>query len=153
MIMFRGISYLTVDSKGRLAFPAKYRDDVNQSAQGQLIITVDHTDKCLLLYPLPQWLAVENALMSLPNVNKRVRNIQRLILGHAAEVELDSQGRLLLPVPLREYAGLDKRVVLVGQSNKFELWDADAWEAACAEWLKQAQDDAETHDILNQVSL
>lgn len=151
--MFRGISSLSIDPKGRLAMPAKYREAMLENAAGQVVITVDHTDKCLLVYPLDEWLKVEKILMSLPNMNRRVRNMQRLILGHAAELELDAQGRLLLPAPLREYAGLDKKAVLVGQANKLELWDADNWEAARAAWLQEAQDDAEVNDILNQVSM
>ena len=151
--MFRGISSLSIDPKGRLAMPAKYREAMLENAAGQVVITVDHTDKCLLVYPLDEWLKVEKILMSLPNINRRVRNMQRLILGHAAELELDAQGRLLLPAPLREYAGLDKKAVLVGQANKLELWDADSWEAARAAWLQEAQDDAEVNDILNQVSM
>lgn len=133
--------------------PAKYRDDIAENANGQIVITVDHTDKCLLVYPMDQWVKVEKTLMSLPNMNRRVRNMQRLILGHAAELELDAQGRVLLPAPLREYAGLDKKAVLVGQANKLELWDADAWEAARAAWLQEAQDDDEANEILNQVSM
>jgi MraZ protein len=151
--MFRGISQLSIDPKGRLAMPAKYRENIMDNAGGQIVITVDHTDKCLLVYPLDQWEKVEKTLMSLPNMNRRVRNMQRLILGHAAELELDAQGRILLPAPLREYAGLDKKAVLVGQANKLELWDADSWEAARTAWLQEAQDDAEANDILNQVSM
>ena len=151
--MFRGISSLSIDPKGRLAMPAKYREDIMENAGGQIVITVDHTDKCLLVYPMDQWLKVEKTLMSLPNMNRRVRNMQRLILGHAAELELDAQGRILLPAPLREYASLDKKAVLVGQANKLELWDADSWDAARASWLQEAQDDAEANDILNQVSM
>jgi MraZ protein len=151
--MFRGISHITVDGKGRLAMPAKYRDDIAESADGQIVITVDHTDKCLLVYPMDQWQKVEKTLMSLPNMNKRVRNMQRLIMGHAAELELDAQGRVLLPAPLRAYASIDKHVVLVGQASKFELWDADLWEASREAWLLEAQDDDASNEILSQVSL
>ncbi len=133
--------------------PAKYRDAITESAAGQVVITVDHADKCLLIYPLDQWVKVEQTLMSLPNMNRRVRNMQRLILGHASELELDAQGRVLLPAPLREYAGLDKKAVLVGQANKFELWDADSWQQARDAWLLEAQDDDEANEILNQVSM
>ncbi|WML89861.1 division/cell wall cluster transcriptional repressor MraZ [Thiothrix lacustris] len=151
--MFRGISSVSIDAKGRFAMPAKYREDLLENSGGQIVITVDHTDKCLLIYPMGQWLTVEKNLMVLPNINRKVRNMQRLILGHAAELELDAQGRILLPVLLREYAGLDKRAVLVGQANKLELWDAEIWAAARASWLLEAQDDDEAHDFLNQVSL
>lgn len=133
--------------------PAKYRDVIAESAAGQIVITVDHADKCLLVYPMDQWEKVERTLMGLPNMNRRVRNMQRLILGHAAELELDAQGRVLLPAPLREYAGLDKKAVLVGQATKFELWDADIWQDARDQWLQEAQDDDEANDILAQVSM
>lgn len=149
--MFRGISNILIDTKGRLSMPSKYRDAILASAAGQLVITVDHADKCLLLYPMDQWLKVEQALMELPNVNRRVRNMQRLILGHAAELELDVQGRVLLPAPLREYASLDKRVVLVGQVNKFELWDADQWQQARDVWLQATCEDDDSDDLLSQV--
>lgn len=151
--MFRGISHIAMDSKGRLALPAKYRDTVQETSAGQLVVTVDHTDRCLLVYPMHNWIKVEQALMGLPNMNRRVRNMQRLILGHAAELEMDGQGRVLLPVPLRDYAGLDKKAVLVGQANKFELWDAASWETARDAWLLEAQEDAEAQHILDQVSL
>lgn len=151
--MFRGISHITVDTKGRLAMPAKYRDAIAESAGGQIIITVDHMDKCLLIYPMDQWLKVEKTLMSLPNMDRRVRRMQRLIQGHASDMELDAQGRVLLPAPLREYAGIDKHVVLVGQANKFELWDANLWEAARESWLLEAQEDDETNEVLSQVSM
>lgn len=133
--------------------PAKYRDAIMEGAAGQIVITVDHADRCLLVYPMDQWERVERTLMNLPNLNRRVRNMQRLILGHAAELELDAQGRLLLPGPLREYAGLDKKAVLVGQATKFELWDADTWQAARDSWLQEAQDDEEANHILSQVSM
>lgn len=133
--------------------PAKYRDAIAESASGQIVITVDHADKCLLVYPMDQWEKVERTLMGLPNMNRRVRNMQRLILGHASELELDAQGRVLLPAPLREYAGLGKKAVLVGQATKFELWDADVWQEAREVWLQEAQDEDEASDILGQVSM
>ncbi|EIJ35900.1 division/cell wall cluster transcriptional repressor MraZ [Thiothrix nivea] len=151
--MFRGISHISIDTKGRLAMPARHRDDIAENAGGQIVITVDHTDKCLLVYPMNQWVKVEKNLMELPNMDRRVRNMQRLILGHAAELELDSQGRVLLPAPLREYAGLEKKAVLVGQANKLELWDADAWNAARDEWLREAQEDDEASEVLSQIRM
>ncbi len=151
--MFRGISYLLLDPKSRLAMPTKYRDALSEIAAGQLVLTIDHTDKCLLLYPYSEWQTVERALIALPNMHRRVRTIQRLMLGHAAEVELDIQGRLLIPAPLREYAGMDKKVVLLGQANKFELWDHATWEMARNSWLQALHNEpVDLADIL-QVSI
>ena len=100
--MFRGISNLNVDSKGRIAMPSRYRETIQQDASGQMVVTVDHTDRCLLIYAMDEWIVVEKTLMRLPNMNRSVRNMQRLVLGHASEVELDSQGRVRLSPPLRD---------------------------------------------------
>lgn len=112
-----------------MAMPAKYRDRLQDLCGGQLVITVDRDDRCLLVYPLPEWEEIERKLAKLPSLNKQTRRLQRLLIGHATECELDSAGRILLPPKLREYAGLDKQVMLLGQVNKFELWDEQAWSA------------------------
>lgn len=132
--MFRGVSQISLDTKGRMAVPARYRDLLGESCGGHMVVTVD-MDGCLLLYPAPEWERIEQALMSRPNINPQVRRLQRLLVGHATECELDGQGRMLLPPPLREFAGLDKRVVLVGQGNKFEIWDEDTWSRNRDLWL------------------
>lgn len=146
--MFRGVSQLNLDAKGRLAMPARYRDALDASCNGQLVLTVD-PDRCLLLYPFPEWERIEQSLMSRPNMNPGVRNLQRLLVGHATECELDGNSRLLLPTPLRQYAGLDKRVVLLGQGNKFEVWDESAWEDRCAQVLGGDLD----NDALESIAL
>jgi MraZ protein len=134
--MFRGISQLNLDMKGRIAIPARYRDALLECCRGQMVLTVDR-DGCLLLYPFPEWERIEQTLMSRPNLHPRVRQLQRLLVGHATECDLDGQGRLLLPPPLREYARLDKRVMLVGQGNKFELWDEDQWVQNRERWFAE----------------
>lgn len=151
--MFRGISNLNIDAKGRVAMPSRYRDAIATDASSQMVITVDHMDRCLLIYPMDEWLRVEQVLMSLPNMNRSVRNMQRLVLGHASEVGLDSQGRVRISPPLREYANLDKKSVLVGQAKKFELWDAEMWNTQRDVWLSEAQNNLETEDVLSQISL
>ncbi len=138
--MFRGVNALNLDTKGRMAMPAKYRDRLQEMCNGQLVITVDR-DHCLLLYPLPEWEVIERKLVKLPSFNPQARRLQRLLIGHATEVELDGAGRILLPPPLREFADLDKRVVLIGQGNKFELWNEASWDASREQWL--AEEDGE----------
>jgi len=133
--MFRGVNNLNLDAKGRMAIPARYRDRLLESCGGRLIFTID-VDRCLLLYPLTEWEQIEKALMSRPNMNPQVRRLQRLIVGHATDVEIDGQGRVLVPPTLREYAELQKHAVLVGQGNKFELWDEDVWARQRDAWLE-----------------
>lgn len=124
--MFRGITQLSLDSKGRFAVPAKYRDELSSSCNGNLVITADPS-KCLLIYPQPAWEPIEKKLNSLSSFNPQIRSLQRLIVGNACDVELDSVGRILVVTPLRQFASLTKEIVLVGQGEKFELWDAEKW--------------------------
>lgn len=132
--MLRGAHAISLDTKGRLAIPTRFRDWLRDESEGQLVCTIDLTHPCLLLYPLPEWEEIERKLRTLSNMNPMERRVQRLLLGHASECELDGNGRLLLSAPLRTHAGLDKRVMLIGQLNKFELWDEERW-------LKQVDDD------------
>ncbi len=133
--------------------PARYRDRLMEICEGQLVITVDR-DHCLLLYPLPEWEEIERKLVRLPSLNKQARRLQRLLIGHATECELDSHGRSLLPPPLREFARLDKRLVLIGQGNKFEIWDETAWNEQREVWLaEEGQEDAELPPELESLSL
>jgi MraZ protein len=126
--MFRGIAEIHLDPKGRLAIPAKYREVLAELCSGQLVATIDIQDTCLRIYPLPVWEALEAQLEALPGTNPGVRRIQRLLLGYASEMELDSSGRVLLPATLRKYAQLEKKLILVGQGKKFELWSEDNWQ-------------------------
>lgn len=133
--MFRGVNPLNLDAKGRLAVPSRYREALRQACGGQLVVTVDR--ECLLLYPLPAWEEIERKLISLPTFNPKVRRMQRLLVGHATEVELDGAGRILLPQPLRAFAGLEKEVVLIGQGHRFEIWNAELWARRREEWFAQ----------------
>ena len=142
--MFRGVSAINMDAKGRMAMPAKYRDRLQECCNNRLVLTVD-LDRCLLLFPEPDWEQFERKLMQLPTLNTRTRRLQRLFLGHASECEVDNQGRILLPQLLREYAGLDKHVVLVGQGAKFELWDENSWNENREAWLTE---EAQSTDAL-----
>lgn len=132
--MFRGVAQLNLDGKGRLAMPAKYRETLLQRCNGHLIVTADPS-RCLLIYPLPEWEPIEKKLNGLSSFNPRTRSLQRLLVGNASDAEMDSAGRVLVPPPLRQFAGLDKNVVLVGQGNKFELWHAAEWELRVEEAL------------------
>ena len=125
--MFRGITQLSLDSKGRLAIPAKYRDGLVSLCAGRLIVTADPS-RCLLIYPQPAWEPIEQKLISLSSFDKKTRSLQRLLVGNASDVEMDNAGRVLVSSPLRKFAGLTKNVVLVGQGAKFELWGEEQWD-------------------------
>jgi transcriptional regulator MraZ len=124
--VFRGVTHLALDNKGRLAVPAKHRAALTGEADARMVLTAD-PGHCLLLYPIAEWEPIQARLMALSSFNERVRSLQRLLVGHADDVELDGAGRILVPPALRQYAALDKHVVLVGQGNKFELWDDARW--------------------------
>ena len=152
--MLRGAHAITLDSKGRLALPTKYRDRLRDESEGQLICTIDITHPCLLLYPLPEWEAIEKKLRALSTMDPLERRLQRLLLGHASECELDGNGRFLLPAPLRQHAKLEKQVMLVGQLNKFEIWSDAAWLAQVNEDLGALPDmDWSQSDTLRDFSL
>ncbi len=151
--MFRGINAITIDAKGRLAVPARYREVLSLEDEGAMVVTIDTEETCLLLYPKRTWQNIEEKLQSLPSFNPAARRVQRLLIGHASDVELDANGRLLLPPVLREYAKLEKHVVMIGQGNKFEVWDEAAWNTRRAAWLEAADDEGGFPEELKSLSL
>jgi MraZ protein len=150
--LFRGGSTINLDAKGRLAFPTRYRNALDERCEGRIVLTV-HDDRCLLLYPYPDWDEIERKLVRLPNQNRRTRTLQRMLLGHATELEIDKNGRILIPPRLREFAGLEKRVVLAGLGNKFEIWNEEAWEQCCGDWVTKDSDAGEMPDSLESLTL
>ncbi|MDD2722122.1 MAG: division/cell wall cluster transcriptional repressor MraZ [Gallionella sp.] len=126
--MFQGAAQLNLDGKGRLAIPARYRDELLNTCAGNLVLTAD-ADGCLLLYPQPAWEPIRDSLLKLSAFNPQMRALQRLLVGHAEELVMDNAGRVLISPVLRSHAALDKRVMLVGQGGKFEVWDEARWQA------------------------
>jgi len=139
--MFRGVNPINLDAKGRMALPSRYREMVYSHCEGRMVVTIDTEDRCLLLYPQPEWDEIQARIDALPSFNKAVRRIQRLLTGHATDLELDANGRMLLPAPLREYAQLDKKIVLLGQGNKFEIWSEALWSSTRDEYLQTEGED------------
>jgi MraZ protein len=131
---FRGPSKVTLDAKGRLAIPSRYRERILALCGGQLVTTVDR-DRSLLIYPLPDWEEVERKFDRLSSVEPKARGLKRLMQGYATDMEMDDHGRILLPRELREYAGLERQGMLIGQGNKFELWDEQRWNECCEQVL------------------
>jgi len=138
--VFRGVNGVNIDVKGRIVVPTRYRDRLQQESRGCVVLTIDTEERCLLLYPIAAWEDIENKLAALPSFNSAARRIQRLLIGHATEADIDNHGRILLPPLLREYAGLSKRAMLVGQGKKFELWDEEHWQTRRSKWLDEESD-------------
>lgn len=142
--MLRGLSACSIDDKGRLTVPSNYRKILMEEADGQLVVTIDTEDRCLLLYPLAKWLTIEEQLGQLPSLNPAARRIQRLLIGHATDLELDRQGRILIPGLLREYAGLlDRTIMLVGLGTKMAIYSEALWQLRRDAWLSEGLEDEE----------
>jgi len=134
--VFRGFSALNLDVKGRLAIPRRYRELLTEICNNALVLTLNPLDRCLWLYPLPEWEIIESKLQSLSDFDRQGRRTKQIMRGYATDCELDKHGRILLPQKLREFAGLEKSVVFLGQGNKFEVWDEGVWDTQRAEWLR-----------------
>ena len=135
-----------------MAVPARQRELLSVLSDGQVVITVDTQSPCLALYALPEWERIERDVQALPALNPVVKRFQRLVLGYASELQLDGNGRVLVPSALREYAQLDKRSVLVGQGNKLELWDEMLWTERREQWLDE-ESESQLPEELKSLSL
>jgi len=131
--LFKGRYAHTLDAKGRLAIPSRFREHLLTRAEGRLVATVDRAG-CLLIYPQPEWEDFARRLNALPGMKPQVREFQRVVLGNAMDLEMDGQSRVLIPRALRDYAELHKQAMLVGQGKKFELWDEERWTKRLTEW-------------------
>jgi len=150
VIVFRGATKVSLDAKGRMAIPTRYRARLAARSDGQLVVTVDK-DHCLLVYPLSDWEELERKLVRLPSMNKAARRIVRIMVGYATEVDMDNNGRILVSKELRDFASLDRQGMLIGQGNKFELWDEATWNEKRDAWLAE-EDDGEMPADLESIS-
>ena len=125
--MFMGEYNHTIDAKGRLIIPSKFRETL-----GDEFVVTKGLDGCLFVYDNKEWSAFEEKLKSLPLTNKDARQFVRFFLAGATLAEVDKQGRILVPGPLREFAGLEKEVVLVGVASRVEIWSKARWEDAAS---------------------
>ena len=148
--MFRGIHQVSVDAKGRMSLPARLRDDLAQYDDDGVVVTIDPVSRCLLLYPLSEWEQIQQKLDKLPTFQPQARRLQRLLVGHATDLEVDKAGRILLPAPLREFARLDKKLTILGQGKKLEIWSQEEWEAQREDYLSQdALGDLQTETMMD----
>lgn len=148
--MYLGSNAISMDAKGRLAIPAKVRDALLSDCGGRIVVTAHTEERCLLVYPEQQWQQLLPQIEGLPNINRKAAKMQRVLLGYATSLEVDeANGRVLLPPTLRDYAGLDKKLMLVGQGKKLELWSEEEW----AKYLDAEGDEEEIPPEVLSLSL
>ena len=135
--MFRGLNKISLDTKGRISIPTKYRPELAKYGSNKLICTID-IDQCLLLYPKKIWLKIEKTIMDLPSLDRSSRMLQRLMVGHASEIVIDSHNRILVPIELREFSGIKKSAMFIGQGQRFEIWNYQSWNQSRDSWLKKS---------------
>lgn len=150
--MFRGVTNVNVDAKARIAIPARFRDQLVKHCKGEMVVTIDTEERCLLIYPQPDWDDIQRKVEALPSFNLAARRVQRLLIGHATDIQMDKSGRVLLTPPLRDYAQLDKKGVLLGQGKKLELWSETSWVQRRDSWLED-QSSLELPEELQTLSL
>ncbi len=125
--MFNGRNTLNLDAKGRLTVPTRYRESLSDSCGGRVVITQHPYDGCLVMYPSPAWNDIARQVAAQSDASPQVRKLKRRFLGQAVEMDMDGNGRLLLPPELRAVVGLEKRAMLVGLMHRFEIWAEETW--------------------------
>ena len=146
--MFLGSHAINMDAKGRMAIPARTRETLAAACDGNIVVTAHTEERCLLVYPEPQWQEILPKIEELPSFNKVARRAKRLLIGYACPLQLDANGRILVPPTLRDYAGLEKKIMLVGQGKRLELWSEDRWTT----WLDDASVDEEMPEEMQSLS-
>ena len=147
--MFKGITNIRLDTKGRLTIPTKYRPIIHEQSNSKMVVTIDSEEKCLLLYPSTSWKKIQQKINDLPSFNKNARRIQRLLIGHAEDLDLDGNGRILLSKPLRSFAEMTKQVTMIGQGEKFEIWSNDIWEKRVTTWRAEETEETEESILMD----
>lgn len=137
--MFMGEYNHTLDAKGRLIIPAPFRENL-----GEQFVATRGLDRCIFVYPRPEWYILEERLKSLPLTRKEARIFARFFFSGATECDFDKQGRIFLPANLRKYAELNKDTVIIGVSNRVEIWSSSYWEGYLEAALNKDEELAET---------
>lgn len=136
--MFKGTHHYRIDAKGRLPVPAPFRRALDERRQTSVVATL--LDQCLAVYPSAEWLRLERQLEQLPAFNRAAKALSRLLVSRAADCELDTQGRILLPAALRQAAGLEREAIVIGVLSRFEVWRPERWESFLAESERLLED-------------
>ena len=144
--MFRGSSFHTIDTKGRIIVPARFRDTVRSGGNDRIMVS--QMDLCLVAYPLEGWRKIEERIMSMAAKSESMRRFRRVFIGGAHECAFDRQDRILIPPALRQYAGMEKHIVMVGVLDHFEIWSKANWD----EEYQRLEDDMKNEEVRNEVA-
>jgi len=140
-MIFRGRFEYTIDPKGRVNIPARFREQLQETGQGSFVIT--NYSGCLYAYPADDWAGIEEKLSTVSSVDRKLNTFLRFFVGGAVEAVPDKQGRILIPPSLRSYACLDKDVVITGMPNRFEIWASEKWQEEIGKFEKEGFEDPE----------
>lgn len=144
--MFRGSSFHTIDDKGRIIIPARFRDQIKGDGSNGLMVS--RMDNCLVAYTFDEWNKIENRIFSLAEKSQSMRRFRRVFIGGAHECICDKQDRILVPPALRQYANLEKDIVIVGVLDHLEIWSRDNWEQENLDLEKDMQE----KDVRNEIA-
>lgn len=147
--MFYGSHAISMDAKGRIAIPTKVRESLQSACNGQIVLTAHTESRCLHVFPETHWQEILPTIEGLPSFNKVSRRAKLLLIGHAGQLEIDANGRVLIPSTLREYAGLEKKILLVGQGAGLELWSEERF----AEYIDTDISDDEMPEAMKSLAL
>lgn len=152
--MFRGFNKISVDHKGRIAVPSRYRTLITVQDNSNLVITLSPLDRSLWLYSLMEWNEIESKLAELSDFDTQSRRTKQMMRGYASDCRFDNHGRILIPAELRTYAEFAKQVVMLGQGNRLEIWAEKNWATHRDAWLQSVGDDLlPTPEALQSLSL
>jgi MraZ protein len=144
--MFRGSSFHTIDSKGRIIIPVRFRDIINADDNGRIMIS--RMDRGLVAYTIDGWRKIESHILSLVEKSESMRRFRRVFIGGAFECSPDKQERILIPPTLREYAEFDREIVIVGVLDHFEIWSRENWEKE----NMHLEDDMKKEEVRNEIA-
>lgn len=144
-VNLRGESEVVLDTKGRMAIPAAYRELLHEVSEAQMVVAKHPQDACLVLYPLSSWEKIETKIMALPSFDESTRILKRNFIGKSENVAMDKNGRILLPSKFRTLMDFEKKVHLVGVGGNFEIWRDDLWKAQSTDFFGQDLDEMPDH--------
>ena len=150
-MIFRGRFEYTIDPKGRVNIPARFREQLSNAGQGSFIVT--NYSGCLCVYPVGEWSRIEDMVAKASSVNRKLNTFLRFFVGGAVEVVPDKQGRILIPPSLRSYAGLDRDVVITGMPKRFEIWSREKWDVEVGRFEKEGFEDPDLTREINGLGI